>query len=101
MIKLVCLGLFGLVLFFRVVSSRVQSSGNPALAIRQLGGGQIQLNSPVNAAGVVLEQANVLALTIHNGLAYVADPSAGNQVLNYLSYDGNHLPPTIPLSTSR
>ncbi len=63
MIKLARLGLFGWVVFFPVVSSRAQPAGNPALAIRQLGGGQIQLNSPVNATGVVLEQAHALART--------------------------------------
>ncbi len=40
------------------------------------------------------------ALTIHNGLAYVADSAAGVQVVNYLAYDSQGMPPAIQLSTS-
>ncbi|MEO8429176.1 MAG: Ig-like domain-containing protein, partial [Verrucomicrobiota bacterium] len=40
------------------------------------------------------------AVTIHNGLAYVADSAAGIQVINYQPYDGQGKPPTITLSAS-
>lgn len=38
------------------------------------------------------------ALSIYNGLAYVADGVAGLQVINYLAYDNKKQPPTISLS---
>ncbi len=38
------------------------------------------------------------ALTIYNGLAYVADGRAGLQVVNYLAYDSGNQPPSISLS---
>ncbi len=38
------------------------------------------------------------ALTIYNGLAYVADGRSGLQVVNYLAYDAGNLPPTVSLS---
>jgi hypothetical protein len=40
------------------------------------------------------------AVSIYNGLAYVADSSAGMQVINYLPYDTERIPPTITLSAS-
>src|SRR5262249_44723601 len=40
------------------------------------------------------------ALTVHNGLAYVADSGAGVQVINYLSYDSQGKSPTVTLNTS-
>lgn len=40
------------------------------------------------------------AVSIYNGLAYVADHLAGLQVINYLAYDALGVPPTISLSTS-
>jgi hypothetical protein len=40
------------------------------------------------------------ALSIYNGLAYVADGIAGLQMLNYLPFDRNGLPPTIALSSN-
>jgi hypothetical protein len=40
------------------------------------------------------------ALSVYNGLAYVADSEAGLQVVNYLPYDANGVPPTIALSTN-
>jgi len=40
------------------------------------------------------------AIALYNGLAYVADGSAGLQVINYLGYDQGGLPPTIALSAS-
>jgi Leucine-rich repeat (LRR) protein len=40
------------------------------------------------------------AVSIYNGLAYVADSTAGLQVINYLAYDAQGVPPTIDLSTS-
>ena len=40
------------------------------------------------------------AVSIYNGLAYVADSEAGIQVVNYLPYDALGVPPTITLSSS-
>lgn len=40
------------------------------------------------------------AVSIYNGLAYVADSAAGLQVINYLAYDALGVPPTIALRTS-
>ena len=40
------------------------------------------------------------AVSIYNGLAYVADGAAGLQVINYLAYDNRGTNPTISLSTS-
>ncbi len=40
------------------------------------------------------------ALSIYNGLAYVADSESGFQVLNYLPYDGKGVAPTIQLETN-
>jgi len=40
------------------------------------------------------------AASIYNGLAYVADGEAGLQVVNYLAYDSQGVPPTITLSTN-
>jgi hypothetical protein len=39
------------------------------------------------------------AVTLYNGLAYVADGEAGLQVVNYLAYDTGRIPPTISLTT--
>ena len=38
------------------------------------------------------------AVTLYNGIAYVADSSAGLQVINYLSYDTLRMPPSISIS---
>jgi hypothetical protein len=40
------------------------------------------------------------AVSIYNGLAYIADNTAGLQVLNYMAYDSLGVPPTIALSVS-
>lgn len=40
------------------------------------------------------------ALSIFNGLVYVADDSSGLQVINYLPYDNKKQPPTIQLQTN-
>ncbi|HEV2851265.1 MAG TPA: SdrD B-like domain-containing protein [Thermoanaerobaculia bacterium] len=40
------------------------------------------------------------AVSIYNGLAYVADSESGLQVINYLPYDALRVPPTIALSTN-
>jgi len=40
------------------------------------------------------------ALSIYNGLAYVADGSSGLHVVNYRAYDAQGVPPTITLTTS-
>jgi len=40
------------------------------------------------------------AVSIYNGLAYVADHTAGLQVVNYLPYDALGVPPTISLSSN-
>ncbi len=40
------------------------------------------------------------AVSIYNGLAYVADSAAGLQVVNYLAYDALGVPPSIALRTS-
>ena len=40
------------------------------------------------------------AVSIYNGLAYVADSFSGLQVINYIAYDAFGVPPTISLSTS-
>jgi hypothetical protein len=40
------------------------------------------------------------AVSIFNGLAYVADDSEGMQIINYLPYDANGVPPSITLSSS-
>jgi len=40
------------------------------------------------------------AVTIYNGLAYVADGTAGLQVINYRAYDRNGIAPSIRLATS-
>jgi hypothetical protein len=40
------------------------------------------------------------AASIFNGLAYVADGNAGLQVVNYLAYDAQRIPPTITLEMS-
>lgn len=42
----------------------------------------------------------VRALEVFNGLAYVADGSAGLQVMNYLSYDSQGVAPSINLDTN-
>lgn len=39
------------------------------------------------------------ALSIYNGIAYVADSAAGLQVINYLAYDTLGQPPSISLQT--
>ena len=43
---------------------------------------------------------NARAVSIFNGLAYVADDAFGMQVVNYLPYDAKGVPPTISLTTS-
>ncbi|MBI1928046.1 Ig-like domain-containing protein [Candidatus Poribacteria bacterium] len=40
------------------------------------------------------------AVSIYNGLAYIADSAAGMQVINYLAYDAQGVPPTITRSAS-
>jgi len=40
------------------------------------------------------------AVSLYNGLAYVADHTAGLQVVNFLAYDNQGVPPTIALTTS-
>jgi hypothetical protein len=40
------------------------------------------------------------ALSIYNGLAYVADSFSGLQVVNYIAFDSLGVPPTISLSAS-
>ena len=40
------------------------------------------------------------AVSIYNGLAYVADSQSGLQVVNYLPYDAQGVAPTITLSTN-
>ena len=40
------------------------------------------------------------AVSLYNGLAYVADGEAGLQVVNYLPYDSRGIRPTLALSTS-
>jgi len=40
------------------------------------------------------------AVSIFNGLAYVADSSAGLQVINYLAHDNQGVPPTLALTTN-
>ncbi|MCL4177578.1 MAG: Ig-like domain-containing protein [Verrucomicrobia bacterium] len=40
------------------------------------------------------------AVSLFNGLAYVADDRAGMQVINYLPYDSLGVPPSIQLATS-
>jgi hypothetical protein len=41
-----------------------------------------------------------LAVSLFNGLAYVADEVAGLQVINYLAYDSKGVPPTLSLSAN-
>ncbi|MCG8407758.1 MAG: Ig-like domain-containing protein [Phycisphaerales bacterium] len=41
-----------------------------------------------------------MAVSLFNGLAYVADLQGGLQVVNYLAYDANGLPPVVELSAS-
>ncbi len=43
---------------------------------------------------------NATAVSIHNGLAYVADGASGLQIINYLAYDALDVPPTLSLSTN-
>ncbi|RKX35377.1 MAG: hypothetical protein DRP71_03680 [Verrucomicrobia bacterium] len=45
-------------------------------------------------------QGNARAVSIFNGLAYVADDSEGMQIINYLPYDANGVSPSITLSAS-
>jgi len=45
-------------------------------------------------------QGKAHAVSIFNGLAYVADDSEGMQIINYLPYDANGVPPSITLSSS-
>ncbi|MBI3414804.1 MAG: hypothetical protein HY043_05695 [Verrucomicrobia bacterium] len=40
------------------------------------------------------------AVSLYNGLAYVADSDSGMQVINYLAYDSKGIPPTITLTNS-
>lgn len=40
------------------------------------------------------------ALSVYNGLAYVADTGSGLQLLNYLAYDSTGVPPTIGLQSN-
>jgi hypothetical protein len=40
------------------------------------------------------------AVSIYNGLAYVADTGAGLQVINYLAYDAMEVPPGVSFTTS-
>ncbi|MEM7246083.1 MAG: Ig-like domain-containing protein [Acidobacteriota bacterium] len=41
-----------------------------------------------------------LAVTLHDGLAHVADGTAGYQVIRYLDLDGAGTPPTVTVTTS-
>ena len=43
---------------------------------------------------------NATAVSIYNGLAYVADGEAGLQVINYTAYDTEKMPPIIELVAS-
>ncbi|MCB0184935.1 MAG: Ig-like domain-containing protein, partial [Caldilineaceae bacterium] len=43
---------------------------------------------------------NPRAVALNNGLAYIADSTAGLQVVNYLSYDSGRAAPTLTLSGS-
>ncbi|MBI3415185.1 MAG: Ig-like domain-containing protein [Verrucomicrobia bacterium] len=79
--------LFGLVLFLSVRPSLAQSTGAPALAIRQVKGGQIQLNWPATAAGFVVEQTDALArATVWQPVAILP------------TVQGNELSLTLPVS---
>ncbi len=49
---------------------------------------------------IYVTPGNPRALTIYNGLAYVADGQSGLQVLNYIAYDQGTNPPSISLQTS-
>lgn len=40
------------------------------------------------------------AVSLYNGLAYVADGAAGLQVVNYLAFDASGVPPSITLNSS-
>ncbi|MEQ1890939.1 MAG: putative Ig domain-containing protein [Planctomycetota bacterium] len=60
-------------------------TSNPALTDLLLG----RFSPPVGAE----------AIALYNGLAYVADGDAGLQVINYLAYDSDGLPPTVVVST--
>ena len=55
---------------------------------------QPQFSTRINTPG------EASAISIHKGRAYVADGSAGLQVINYLAYDSGTNPPSITLSTS-
>lgn len=43
---------------------------------------------------------NARAVSIYRGLVYVADDTAGMQVINYLAYDANGTPPTVAIHSS-
>ncbi|HAB17796.1 MAG TPA: hypothetical protein DCE44_15250, partial [Verrucomicrobiales bacterium] len=50
--------------------------------------------------GEIVTPGIARAVTLYNGLAYVADGPAGLQVINYLPFDQQGRPPSIRLTTS-
>src|SRR6185436_473586 len=61
------------------------------------------LSNPTNTQAFLtkfLTPGTAYAVSIFNGLAYVADGAAGLQVVNYLPYDNRGTNPTISLSAS-
>ncbi len=72
-----------------------------------LGGGQhisrYDVSNPTNVNVFITQYQTpgiARAVSIYNGLIYVADDTAGMQVINYLSYDTAGNPPSITLSAS-
>lgn len=57
------------------------------------------ISDPVNAVFVseYVTPGLAAAVTLYNGLAYVADSLGGLQVINYLSFDNKGIPPNIAM----
>ena len=59
-------------------------------------------SNPTNTSEFVTELRTpgvAAAVSIYNGVGYVADGTSGLQVVNYLAFDSSGLPPTVALST--
>lgn len=61
------------------------------------------VSDPTNVNDVIVEFPTpgiAYAVSMYNGIAYVADGDRGLQVVNYLAYDGLGQPPTVSLTTN-
>src|SRR5262249_53157649 len=63
----------------------------------------MDLSDPTNTMAFLAQfslPADPLDVTIASGIAYVADGSGGLQVVNYMSFDNQGVPPTVSISSS-